>query len=800
MKLFHRVIFGLSFAFLFVSCAGGANVVESAKPRLDGAEGAGAKLLNVRISSPPENLEELQFTIVPDLGIETVRQGERFIEIVLARPIDSTSSYILKMRHIQPVVEGAAALPETQPETEVTVDMSNLQIVLWNDMYSTKPLGHSLEVGRNAFRIFVPRGKTVELHVFNRYDDATGTVYPMTNDGSMVFEAFVPGNLAGKFYGYRITERTQVPSTVFKPSIPLDTIFADPYGRAMASSNSYPQKMRSLILPAVRFDWQGTRSPNADISDLVMMETHVRDLSASPTAGSPNPGTFKGILNARIGGLNYLKKVGVNAVEFLPIHDFNNVEPPFKTASFGINNTWNTYARNYWGYMTSNFFSPESYYASDATQEPSKWNGTDGRAVSEFKELVREFHRNGISVILDVVYNHVSGYDENALKIIDMDFYFKKNDRTGTGNEVETRRRMVRKMVLDSLKYWMAEYQIDGFRFDLATSHDRVTIAAIKDELRAINPKVYLIAEPWGGEGATNSQDFITLGWSKWNSGIRDAIRSTNRPGEAGKSWALGTNGGAALLEPFWMGAGEGQPWQLVHYIESHDDTTLGDNLRILSGSYSFTAGGQPNRITDLEAYLKLSPRLIDASRVAAFGLLMAQGPIMLHLGQEWARGKVTPDLHGRVEEVTNKGRIGTSSDNVVFRVPTPNSYSADNETNWINFNHVKLNQELFDYYAGLIRLRFAQPLLRKADPANIITLVDENNSNALSMTISDGNRIRIFAAVNSDPENTASFEVPAGTWIIYADKTRAGTTSLGDQAAGPVTIPPGSSLLLVAK
>jgi pullulanase/glycogen debranching enzyme len=793
----------LFLALFFISCAGQASQETVLEPRLDGAEAAGANLIYLRIANIPDNLETLTFTLQPNIGVEKVQRGDRFIELITKQRIDVNSSYQV-IGSYQPPAKTTSAGETVKPEPvsigSVAVQMENLQVILWNQMYSDKPLGHNIEGGSNVFRVFVPRGKVVELHIFNKPDDAAGTVYPMTPDENMVFEARVPGNLAGKFYGYRIAERTQIPTMTFKPDMPLDTIFADPYSKAVASSNVFPSKMRTLILPPQGFDWQGTQSPGYEISDLIIFEAHVRDLTAHPSAQTPNPGTFKGIANARVGGLTYMKRLGVNAIEFLPIHEFNNIEAPFNERSRGIRNTWNAYAQNYWGYMTSNYFALESYYATDGTIDPNRWSGIEGRSVTEFKELVRELHRNGIAVIMDVVYNHVSGYDENPFKIIDMDFYFKKVDRTGTGNEFETRRRMARRVVLDSLKYFMQDYRVDGFRFDLAASHDRDTITAIRDELRAINPKVYLIAEPWGGEGATNSQDFIRLGWSKWNSGIRDAVRSVNRPADRGQSWALGTNNGGARLEPYLAGVGEGQPWQLVHYIESHDDTTFGDNIRIMSGFYSFTKDGQINRITDLKAYLKLPPNLLDASRVAAAALLMAQGPVMIHVGQEWARGKVTPDLTGKVPEVTNKGRIGTSSDNVVYLTPTPNSYSADNETNWINFEHVALNQELFDYYAGLNRLRLAQPLLRKADPKNISTATDPNNGNAVMVLISDGQRPRIFGAANSDPRRPATFQVPAGNWTIVVDKTRAGTTPLGSQAPGDVTVPPASALILISQ
>ena len=129
------------------------------------------------------------------------------------------------------------------------------------------------------------------------------------------------------------------------------------------------------------------------------------------------------------------------------------------------------------------------------------------------RDMVKALHQKGFTVLMDVVYNHVSQNDINPLRFIDYEFYFKQTEKTGCGNELESRRKMVRRLVIDSLKYWMNEYKIDGFRFDLATAFDRATVEAIAEETRKINPEVFLIAEPWGGEGAVIRKDFQDCGF-----------------------------------------------------------------------------------------------------------------------------------------------------------------------------------------------------------------------------------------------------------------------------------------------
>lgn len=681
---------------------------------------------------------------------------------------------------------------------EIALNTEYLVDKRFNEMYTEKELGYSYKNGISTFRLFVPRGVKVNLILFEQYNDEAGKVIPMKNDGNQVFEYSEKGALWGKYYGYQIVERSYTPKKL-SPDIPLDTIFADPYSKALASDNVFPSKSRTLIYDTSKFQWGNTDYTKMDIESAVILEAHVKDLTAHPSAKSGNPGTFSGLLNAEVGGLAYIQKLGVNAVEFLPIQNFSELEaPPFGETSHGVKNTWNAYTRNYWGYMTNNFFTPETFYGTDGNTDPTKWNGTDARVVDEFKTVVKEMHKRGISVILDVVYNHVSQNDVNALKLIDYDFYFKKKEKTGCGNEVETRRKMVRRLVLDSVKYWMTDYKIDGFRFDLATSHDRETIQAIYDEARKINPKVMLIAEPWGGEGATNKADFKAIGWSYWNDDIRGIIRGTNnRPNKPGVSFMLGSADVADKLIPFWKGTATAKAGQTVSYIESHDDATLGDMIRILSGTYNIRkADGSFNRIKDIPAYLKLSPKLLAASKVGATALFLCQGPIMIHLGQEWARGKIVPDLSKQgIPEVANKGEPGVGSDNVIFLTPTPNSYFADNDTNYINYDYIRLNQPLFDYYQGLIALRKAQPLLGQAKPEQI-QILESQNKKSLGVVIAK----KIIGLVNADPDQTVTYTIPEGKYDVVADKEKAGITPLREIQGGSITVEKSSSLILIKK
>lgn len=672
----------------------------------------------------------------------------------------------------------------------------------FNTVVSDKELGYTFKDGVSTFRLFVPRGKAVEVLVFDKYDDPADKAVvklAMTRDDNMVFEATYKGALWGKYYGYRITERLAKPKA-FEPKVPLDTIFSDPYSRAIAKSNVYPQTSRTLIIDTSGYNWEGDKFISRKLENTVIYESHIRDLTADPSAEVPdapgllNKGSFKGYLTAKTGGLNYLKKLGINAVEFLPLQAIGTIEPPYEQATpFGGKNTWNSYAKNYWGYMTHNFFAPEGTYASDGTYEAGKWTGTDGRVVNELKDLVKATHKAGIAVIMDVVYNHVSQYDVNALKLIDYDYYFKKQERTGCGNEVQARRAMARRLITDSLKYWMQEYHIDGFRFDLATSFDPETAKAAIAAIKSVNPNGYCIAEPWGGEGAVSAYQLLAFGWSKWSAEIRDKIKSQNRPSGENSMWVLGTNGVAPDIQGYWSGGvQESQNFQQVAYIESHDDATFADALKVLSGSYVHMKDGKPNRITDLDAYLKLDGNLLLASKLGAASLMMCNSPIMMHVGQEWGRGKVVPDLKGKAPEAFI-GSLGVSSDAVVTGIPTPNSYSADNETNWINFTKIKLNQNLWDYYTGLIKLRNKETIIGTADPVSVQLFENENpNAGGVSW---DG---KLYGFVNTDRENAVEFELPEGKYSVLVDNDKAGTTELRVMKGGVFSMPAG--VLIVKK
>lgn len=662
-----------------------------------------------------------------------------------------------------------------------------------DELYSDKPLGYNRENGQLVFRLFAPRALSVRLVVFEKHDDSHGKSFGMKRDVDGVWEYFADEDWTGKYYGYRVAGPTGE-GEIFDSTL----VLADPYSPAVVSQNHYTHPSKTLILPEDNFDWENTAPLKIPHQDLAIYEMHVRDLTMHPTSGVDEDirGSYLGLVQSgKKGGIDYIKKLGVNTVELLPIHDFGNIEVPFRDSDAPVYNTWNPYARNHWGYMTSYFFAPESYYASGGNMTPGDYNGQDGRQVNEFKTLVREFHKAGIAVVIDVVYNHVSQYDYNPFKYIDKFYYFRLNEdcsfrsASGCGNDFKTERPMARRMILESVKHWMTEYQVDGFRFDLAAMIDRETCEQIYREARAINPEVILIAEPWGG-GGYNPGEFSDIGWAAWNDQIRNGIKGWNPLEDRGFAFGQikrGTN--RQNLENYMMGTLRehggifNDVRHSVNYLESHDDHTLGDFIRLALGEVN-----EHTRISDVDAHAKLTKAQLKLNKLAAMALLTSQGPVMLHSGQEYARSKI---IHN------------TTLDSAWGHIDH-NSYEKDDETNWLNFDHATLNESLFSYHQGLLDLRQKYRAFRYATPGNF-KFSKTTDTLLLVYTITLENE-RVIVALNGNPHTSRSVKLPKSetAWQLLADAEKVYNTTSGEnktyKSLSSVKLPSSSGMILVEK
>ncbi|NBC65558.1 MAG: pullulanase, partial [Bacteroidetes bacterium] len=592
-------------------------------------------------------------------------------------------------------------------------------------------------------------------------------------------------NLEGKWYAYKAEFSTdQRPKSPYR-----NALFADPYSKHVTVRNTYQQNAKTYIFDD-DFDWQETDHifPK-DPRDLIIYETHIKDLTAHPSSDADGMGSFKKFIEQdQNGGIQHLKNLGVNCIEFLPLQKFAPVEPPYgsKTKE-GFHNTWNPYEKNYWGYMTSFFFAPESSFASDRSNRHS---GRTTAAVTEFKDVVKTLHSEGFTVLMDVVYNHTSLFDKNPLTHLLSDVYLRRDqdgnlmNRSGTGNEFKSEEPAARQLIIDSLLYWMEEYKIDGFRFDLAALLDRKSWDAIKKAVQTKYPDAVLIAEPWGGHYSPHA--FSNHGWASWNDRIRNSFKGSDPQHDRGfifSDWQHETK--RERLENIIRGTlnhGEGGLYNTsthsVNYLESHDGYTLGDFIRIGLNPELYD-----QTIHDLESHTKLNDHQLSISKLAALSLFVSQGITMIHAGQEFARSKV---IARTPVNDPDEGKIDH------------NSYQKDNETNWLNFDHLNLNRDLYEYYRGLIDIRKKSPALRKCKPEEIN--FDYYGNPLLISFFINGNSTDdmydYYIILNGNSFAIENHDLPAGTWEILADHEIASSHIL-NIASGSVNIPSQSGILL---
>ncbi|MEX2601655.1 MAG: alpha-amylase family glycosyl hydrolase [Balneolaceae bacterium] len=639
-----------------------------------------------------------------------------------------------------------------------------------------------------TFTLYFPTARSVECVLYREYNDRTGTTIPMTLQGDGIWNCTVEENLKGQWYHYKVTyQKGKKPKSAH-----ADQPFADPYSRHVAVQNHYTQQPKTYITgPRDNFDWDDDRFMiPEDPRDLIIYETHIKDLVFHPSAESNGSGIYNSWTDLQQkGGIPYLKSLGVNAVEFLPLHKFPYFEPPYhQKTSEGFHNTWNTYSRNHWGYMTSFFFAPETLYASDEMASPGKIRGLSPAAVSEFKSVIKELHANGISVIMDVVFNHSSLFDINMIAHHLPDTYLRKDEkgqymnRSWTGNEIRTEHPVVRKLITDSIRYWTEEFHIDGFRFDLAGLIDEGSWDAIRESAKEINPNALLIAEPWGGRYVPWL--FSNHGWSAWNDRIRNGIKGSDPVSDKGFIFSGWHHGGdREQLENWFMGTIRSYPGGLfadsshsVNYLESHDGYTLGDFIRIACRYHSI----EPV-IQDREEHLRLTSHEMKIAKLGAFCLFVSQGIVMIHSGQEFARSKIIEDKEGIDPD---RGKMDR------------NSYNKDDETNWIDFGEIDFNRELYLYYKGLIRIRKESPGLRKAEPDQIRFSHYHDPLHVCFHIRSSGtgDLSDYYVAINGTGE-PMTIDLPAGSWEILVDENYASISPL-DFATGKKQIGPHTAIL----
>lgn len=655
------------------------------------------------------------------------------------------------------------------------------------DLKSDKPMGLTREGDKATFRVFAPNATQVSLVLFQNYSDENGNDIPMHRDSDGVWEVSMKTPFKWQYYGYRLNgPKSQ--GNMYDPKI----VVADPYSEVVVRYNHYTYPTKTIILEKTPYDWAGDSWISRPWEDYIIQEAHIKDLTVDKTSNCQHPGTYGGLIEAdQKGGINFIKSMGYNAVEFLPLQEFGYLELDYKNPEAPIYNDWNPYAKNHWGYMTSFFFAPSSRYASDGSETKGEYTGASGKAFTEMKDMVKALHKEGIAVIMDVVYNHVSQYDANPLKYIDKQYYFRLDEKgdflsaSGCGNDLRTESPMARRLIVESILYWMQEYHVDGFRFDLAAMIDMETVREITKAAQLVNPDVILIGEPWGG-GGYNPGELAEAGWASWNDDFRNAIKGRNPNPENhdtgfifGKLW---DKHDLKYYQTLMSGHTKDQgghyvtPNQSVNYLESHDDNTMGDFIRLALGNV-----GMDQKV-QRQAVAELTREQIQIQKLAAVALFTSQGPVMIHEGQSWGRAKViapTPADDSHVGQLDH------------------NSYNKDNETNWLNWNEASVNHELVDYYRGLIAIRSDIAPIRNA-AKGIRRFLSVENDHCLAFSIPDEKqKLAVVVILNGNSDKPAKLNLPAGKWLLVANEKRATLQGLGT-ANGTVSVPPQTGQIFI--
>lgn len=555
------------------------------------------------------------------------------------------------------------------------------------------PLGATIAAKGVNFAVFSRNAKSFSLLLFNRGNPkplAEIPLDPKINRTGDIWHIFVLGIDLSFRYGYRS-------DGPFDPKgsghwFNKENILLDPYALALEGGEIWGGQdggWRCCIV-ADDFDWEDDRPLNLPLKDTVIYELHVRGYTVHESSGVQNRGTYKGLIEK----IPYIKSLGVTAVELMPVFEFNELE------NKRVNPKTGERLKNFWGYSTMAFFAPKASYAS---------NGWDGNQVKEFKDMVKAFHRAGLEVIVDVVFNHTAesnsegpvisfrGLDNTVYYLLDAE---SKDylDLSGCGNTVNCNHPVVREFIMDCLRYWVMEMHVDGFRFDLASILRRKEKGELLPgsslveviEQDPVLARTKIIAEAWDTQ--VNQVGGFPGRWAEWNSHYRDDVRRFVR-GDSGMVPVLATRiGGSSDL---YQASGR-RPYNSINYITCHDGFTLYD---LVSYEHKHNEeNGEDNQDGSDQNFSSNSGtdgptndsrvNALRLRRIKTFTtiLMVSHGVPMILAGDEF----------GRTQQGNN------------------NPYCQDNPISWIDWRLAEKNAGLLRFFRKVIALRNAHPVFRR--------------------------------------------------------------------------------------
>ena len=619
--------------------------------------------------------------------------------------------------------------------------------------YTGNDLGNIYSKTETKMRVWAPTATAVNVVTYAKADTdkADGVETEMTADVNGTWVAKISGDKEGLIYNYRVTVDGTTNEAV------------DPYVRATTLNGA-----RGVVVDLAKTNpanWKKTKPAfSGKATDAVIYELHVRDLSMDASSGIPaaHKGKFLAFTdlntanNGQKTGISAIKDLGVTHVELLPIFDFASVDEASPTFN--------------WGYDPQNYNVPEGSYSSDPTKPTAR--------ITELKQAIQAMHDQKLRVNMDVVYNHVFSSSSFSQEAIVPGYWFRTDDSgaltngSGCGNDVASERPMVRKFIVDSVKYWASEYNLDGFRFDLMGLMDITTINEVTAALKVIDPTIIVIGEGWdmgtlAADQRANQKNIAQLNnVAHFNDQIRDGLKgSVFIPADTG--WATGkisaasditagivgnTDYSAAFLTKWTTTA----PTQAVNYVEAHDNLTLADKLT------ASVKGISPSGVAQLSQF---------ASSVA----FLSQGVPFLQAGQEFLRSKNGND----------------------------NSYKSDDATNSLKWSTKIKYVATTKYYQGLFALRAAHPAFRMSTTAqvkaNLKFLKTTNDVIAYSLNgkaVQD--KANTIVVIHNPNAGATTVTLPNGKkWAIVVKGGVAGTKTIESITAGKVTVAGQTTMVL---
>lgn len=618
------------------------------------------------------------------------------------------------------------------------------------------------------FRLWSPKAQEAKVNLYETgHTGAPYEVLNMTPDAKTgTWTASVPQKLYGKFYTFQIKWNGEWKNET--PGV---------WAKAVGVNGK-----RAAIIDFSKTNpegWDADKGPEVkNFSDVIVYEMHHRDMSMHPSSGIANKGKFLAMtedgtvtLLGEKTGIDHLKELGVTHVHILPSYDYNSVDEMNLQ-----NNTYN------WGYDPQNYNAPEGSYSTNPSDPAAR--------VREMKEMVKALHDAGIGVIMDVVYNHTAENDGSNFELTAPGYYHrhwddgKYSDASGCGNETASDLQQMQDYIINSTKYWANEYHIDGFRFDLMAIHDTETMNKVAQELKKIDPSIFVYGEGWTAGDSPLAVDRRALkeNVSKmtdiavFSDDLRDAVKG-HYTNAADRGFATGKPGNEETVKIGIVAATDHpqvdyskgnnskfayakSPEMIVNYVSCHDDLTLTDKLHK-------SMEGEPEQ------------NMLDAAKLAQTIVFTSQGTPFMFAGEEIFRDK--QGVH--------------------------NSYKSPDSINAINWENKSKYRDQFDYYKELIALRKAHPAFRMTSAEDIakhlvFDKIDSSKTpNLISYSLKDnanGDTWKEIKVVFNGASHSQEVNVPKGKWMIVAQNGKiAHDGSLGKSKGGKISLAPYSALIL---